>query len=103
MMITPGNESGSVRNNDIGSSRVHARPQAANPAGTHKLADSAAHEPVSLSVQARNMLKLEQDIRSQTEVRDKKVVELRNLIDSGQYSINPQKIADSMLKNDEWF
>ncbi len=109
MITGPGNNntlrgmSGNVdANNKLGSAYVTGSTPAA-AAKAPESAQAAARDPVFLSEQARNMLKLEQDIRNQPSVREKRVNELRQQISSGSYNIDTQRIADRMINIDEWF
>lgn len=58
---------------------------------------------VSLSSQAQSLSKLESQINRSPEVNAERVAELKKAIADGSYQINPQRIAQRMLDQDELF
>lgn len=56
-----------------------------------------ATERVDLSSKAKDIQKIKQILEQTPEVREEKVQELKRQIESGNYAINPGRIADRML------
>ena len=71
-----------------------AKNEGDKPAGAEK---TIATEKVDLSNKAKDIQKIKQVLDQTPEVRDEKVKELKRQIESGNYAIDPGKIADKML------
>jgi negative regulator of flagellin synthesis FlgM len=56
-----------------------------------------ATERVDLSNKAKDIQKIKQVLEQTPEIREEKVQELKHQIETGNYTINPAKIADKML------
>jgi len=59
-------------------------------------AASAVTEKVNLSTRAKEIQQIRQILDQTPDVREDKVLELKRLIDSGNYRINPEEIAEKM-------
>jgi negative regulator of flagellin synthesis FlgM len=57
--------------------------------------------PVQITDAARQLAALEQALKSVPVVNEAKVAEIRKAIADGTYKIEPEKIADSLLRNDQ--
>lgn len=105
-MITGPNSntpSSSGLDNGLKLSAKQALPVIAPAASKSAEVTSTHGEAVVLSEQARNMLKLEQDIRNQSGVREKKVADIKQQLNNGSYNIDPGRLANKMIQIDEWF
>lgn len=60
-------------------------------------ADSSAADRVDLSSGSRDVRKMKDIIQTTPDVRLEKIQEIKAKIDSGEYSVDPQKVADKML------
>lgn len=60
-------------------------------------AQSAVTEKISLSIKAKDIQQIKQLLDQTPDIREEKVLELKNRIDSGNYKINPEKIAEKMV------
>ncbi|NHN39467.1 flagellar biosynthesis anti-sigma factor FlgM [Pseudomaricurvus alcaniphilus] len=58
---------------------------------------------VSLSTQARLLHKLESQISSSPDVNSDRVADIKRAIAEGSYQINPERIAERMLEQDDQF
>ena len=56
-----------------------------------------ATERVDLSNKAKDIQKIKQVLEQTPEIREEKVQDLKHQIQTGNYTINPAKIADKML------
>ncbi len=64
---------------------------------------AASVDSVSLSSNAQGLQALEQKIQQLPDVNQQRVADLKAAIDSGQYHVDNQKVADKMLGYDELF
>ena len=55
---------------------------------------------VHITDQARQMAALEQKIESVPVINEARVAELRRAIEEGRYEINPERIADKLLRSE---
>jgi len=70
------------------SSETSAKPQASD---------------VSLSDRAQQLSRLEAQVNNSSDVDSDRVAELQKAIADGSFSIDPEKIADKMLEQDDIF
>jgi len=74
----------------------------APPASKEKPAAAAKPAPVdkvNISVKSRELADLVSAVDALPDVREAKVQELKQSIDSGAYSVDPRKIAEKILKD----
>ena len=92
------NGTGGARNHRTTSGQPPVKP-ATTPV------DSAASSPqkdeVVLSPQAQNLSRLQSKISNQPDVDLEKVAAIKKAIAEGRFDINPERIAENMLKQDE--
>lgn len=71
-----------------------------SPAGTPAAKPSGAprDDRVSLSPQAREILKAQQSLASLPDVREDKVAEIKSRIEAGDYRIDSDAIAEKMIR-----
>jgi negative regulator of flagellin synthesis FlgM len=60
-------------------------------------AQFAVTEKISLSIEAKDIQRIKQILDQTPDIREEKVLELKNMIDRGTYRINPEKIAEKMM------
>jgi len=57
--------------------------------------------PVSITDQARRLAALEQAVQGSPVVNESRVAEIRGAIENGRYQINPERIADQLLRTEQ--
>lgn len=60
-------------------------------------AQSAVTEKISLSIEAKDIQRIKQILDQAPDIREEKVLELKNMIDKGNYRVNPGKIAEKIV------
>lgn len=76
--------------------------RAAGDASSATAEGSVAHgSPVQITDQARQLASLEQAVQSLPIVNEARVAEIRGAIDEGRYQINPERIADRLLRAEQ--
>ena len=60
-------------------------------------AQSAVTEKISLSIEAKDIQRIKQILDQAPDIREEKVLELKNMIDRGTYRVNPAKIAEKIV------
>ena len=75
---------------------------AASGSASETKPDSQASD-VSLSSRAQQLSRLEAQVSSSPEVDSDRVAELQKAIADGSFSIDPERIADKMLQQDDVF
>jgi negative regulator of flagellin synthesis FlgM len=84
---------------DAGATRTVERVRRSVPAGqTTTAAPNALTESVNITDTAHRLAALQVTIAGLPEVDAKRVTELRQAIERGQYHANPEKIADRLLQ-----
>ena len=92
------NSSGSARNRSIPAApTTQAKPQAA-PVET---ATASKKDNVVLSPEAQNLTRLQAKINVLPDVNLDRVAAIKQAIAEGRFEINPERIAENMLKQDE--
>lgn len=92
------NSSGSARNRSIPAApTTPAKPQAA-PVET---AVAGKKDNVVLSPEAQNLTRLQAKINVLPDVNLDRVAAIKQAIAEGRFEINPERIAENMLKQDE--
>lgn len=71
---------------------------AKNEADKQTGASPAVTEKVNLSTRARDIQQIRQILDKTPDIREDKVLELKRQIDSGNYRINEEKIAEKMVE-----
>lgn len=90
------NSARSHRTTAVGTNTAKAyTPAPENPAS------SGVKDEVVLSPQAQNLTRLQSKINSQPDVDLEKVAAIKKAIAEGRFEINPERIAENMLKQDE--
>jgi negative regulator of flagellin synthesis FlgM len=74
-----------------------ARDAAASPAGNA----AAAGSPVRITDQARTLAALEQALQTVPVANQARVAEVRLALEEGRYEVNPERIADKLLRMDQ--
>lgn len=62
---------------------------------------AAGSSPVSITDQARRLASLEQAVQSLPVVNEARVAEIRLAIEEGRYQVNPERIADKLLRTEQ--
>ncbi|PUA26399.1 MAG: flagellar biosynthesis anti-sigma factor FlgM [Cellvibrio sp. 79] len=78
-----------------------AAPEAKAPAATPAPVSNKAGEQVVLSEQAQTLGRLQSKIDSAPDVNLDKVAEIRRAIAEGRFEINPERIAENMLNQND--
>ena len=73
---------------------------AVTKSNSEKPSSNASSDSVSLSAEAQSLGKLESSIAAEPEVDAAKVASIRNAIQSGQYQVNAEQIADKIIRQD---
>ncbi len=81
-------------------SSQQAQPGKTRPTNAEANA-SIAEDTASLSTAQATVKILTQKVLQSSEIRQEKVAALRQAIESGEYKIDPGKIADAMLRESE--
>lgn len=76
-------------------------PEAKTPAPDAAPARKGASDQVVLSQEAQTLGRLQAKINSSPDVDLEKVAEIRRAIAEGRFEINPERIAENMLNQDE--
>jgi negative regulator of flagellin synthesis FlgM len=102
MVIDPSNPSLNKATSSSSGSKLKPTP-GAEPTVSGKTATPAATDNVSLSREAQAMGRLEQALKTSSDVDETKVAALRQAIAEGKYQVNSERIAERMLVQDDWF
>lgn len=62
---------------------------------------ATAGNPVSITDQARRLASLEQAVHSLPVVNEARVAQIRQAIEEGRYQIQPERIADKLLRTEQ--
>jgi len=71
------------------------------PAGSPAAGSQSAADNVTLTDSARQLSALSQTAQDSPHVDAARVAALQSAIDSGQYTINPERIADGLIQMDQ--
>lgn len=74
---------------------VRSEDGAASPAGTPNASD-----PVRITDAAKQLAALEQAIHGVPVIDEARVAEVRRALDEGRYEMNPERIADKLLRSE---
>lgn len=96
MTININNLSNSNSVNQSTKQQAEVKQQAAQTANTAAQANNVGKDSVSLTPQAKQMAELQKKSNDAPEVNQKKVEQLKKAIESGEYKINPEKLAASI-------
>lgn len=72
-----------------------------NEATTAPAQSAASGSPVKITDQARQLASLEQAVSSLPVVNEARVAEIRLSIDEGRYQVDPERIADKLLRTEQ--
>lgn len=61
----------------------------------------ASGSPVRITDQARQLASLELAVSSLPVVNEARVAEIRQSIDEGRYQVNPERVADKLLRTEQ--
>lgn len=61
----------------------------------------AGASPVRITDQARQLASLEQAVQSLPVVNEARVAQIRLALEEGRYEINPERIADKLLRTEQ--
>jgi negative regulator of flagellin synthesis FlgM len=61
----------------------------------------AGSSPVQITDQARQLASLEQAVQSLPVVNEARVAEIRLALEEGRYQVNPERIADKLLRTEQ--
>jgi negative regulator of flagellin synthesis FlgM len=78
-------------------SRV-ASDQGSSGSGETAAPDSGSNDSVSISTAARNLASLNQLVQEQPGVDTARVAVIQQRIEDGTYQVNPQRIADKLMR-----
>lgn len=76
--------------------QVQTKQQVTESANSARKATVATQDSVSLTPQAKQMTELQKKANEAPVVNQKKIAEIKNAIASGDYKINPEKLAASI-------
>lgn len=76
--------------------QVQTKQQATETASNSQKAKQAPQDFVSITPQAKQMTELQKKANDAPVINQKKIAELKNAIASGNYKINPEKLAASI-------
>lgn len=80
-------------------SRSPARTESGAKSGSESVSESkGSADSVSLSQQGKAMGKLQQDMASKPSFDSAKVAAIKEAISNGSYKVDPEKLADNMMK-----
>ncbi len=91
-----GLDGGSIGASGSGSPIEQVRPGTA--AGTSTAAPRSNADDVQITDSARRLASLAQAVRDTPEVDSQRVQSLQQAVESGHYAINPERIADGLLR-----
>jgi len=99
-----------IDTNNINSSGGASRSRSSTPVVTPETktsgtpatpAEPSAKDKVVLSSEAQNLVRLQAKISSLPDVNLDRVASIKQAIAEGRFEINPERIAENMLKQDE--
>ena len=82
----------------VGTDKKVSRP---NEAASAPAQSAASGSPVRITDQARQLASLEQVVGSLPVVNEARVAEIQASIDEGRYQIDPERIADKLLRTEQ--
>jgi len=71
------------------------------PQAPVETAAAAGSSGVQITGQARQLAALEQAVQSLPIVNEARVAEIRGAIEEGRYQINPERLADKLLRTEQ--
>ena len=93
--------SGSIGASSSGSPVEQVRPSAT--VGTPTSAPRSNSDNVQITESARSLAALSQAVQDTPEIDTQRVQALQQAIDGGQYTVNPERIADGLLQFERLF
>ena len=79
-------------------SRAPARNDSSSNSATEAKKTSAQQDAVSLSQQSKAVSKLQKDMATSPAYDSAKVAAIKEAITNGSYKVDPEKLADNMIK-----
>ena len=96
---TPSNKSfANNRSQETNSAQSRAADNAKAP--TEQASAKAASVSVSISSEAKSLERLESRVSKFTAFDKEKVASIKNAIEEGRYSINPEKLAEKIVEHE---
>lgn len=74
---------------------------AKTPTNSVETAETSSKDNVVISPEAQNMVRLQAKINNSPDVNMDKVTAIKLAISQGRFEINPERLAENMLKQDE--
>jgi negative regulator of flagellin synthesis FlgM len=84
----------------IGTDKKVSSTSDATVTGTGAKASVADSSPVRITGKARQLAALEQALNDVSDVNEARVAAIRLAIEQGQYEVNPERIADKLLRTE---
>lgn len=78
--------------------QTEVKEQATQTANTAAKTKAVGQDSVSITPQAKQLSEMQKKNNNAPEVNQKKVEQLKKAIESGEYKINPEKLAASIAK-----
>lgn len=85
----------------VGASRRAEKSRDATSGGSTDTAGSASSGDVQITSSASLLSSLEQQLHALPAVNEQRVAQLRNAIESGSYSVQPQHVADQLIQTEQ--
>lgn len=89
------------RSVQMGTDKKVSSASDATATATPAQAPVAANSPVRITGQARQLAALEQALNDVPVVNESRVAAIRLAIEQGQYEVNPERIADKLLRTEQ--
>lgn len=89
---------GGLSSNQGSGDKSRVTEQSPNQQGPKAVGTASTADKVELSSQARTFKALEQEAKRMPEVDQEKVEQIKKAINDGEYSINPERLADAILR-----
>lgn len=100
-MINTNNSLDSVSTKSTRSKPAGAAPESKAPASPAPATNSKVGDQVVLSEQAQTIGRLQSKIDAAPDVNMEKVAEIRRAIAEGRFEINPERIAENMINQQD--
>lgn len=81
-----------------GNGQIASSQENANKTQRQGQAAAVIVDNVTLTREAKQLSMIEAGLRTQPEIDLERVADLKNRIDSGQYTINPERVAEKFLQ-----
>ena len=91
---------GSPNRNELRTSNGASSSERSSAESTESTSSNAVGDQVELSAQSKALKALEQQLSGIPDVDQERVAAIKNAVDSGQYQVNDQSIADKLLSTE---